>query len=357
MPSAKRIGWAQLRVGILAIAALLLIVITVVLLTSTKKLFSDTAPLYTYMRDSAALAPASPVRLNGILVGKVDNVELSGESDPNRTIKVTMSIERDKFSQIPVDSIASISAENVLGTKFILIRRGQSSVPAQPNGEIPALDTRGFEEVVEQSYALLASLQGILKRIDAVVSLVEAGQGSIGKLLVDETLYNRLVAILTEAQRITTALSTPHGTIGKLLYEDELYSDVRGSMAKLDSVIVGLQQGEGTAGKFLKDEKLYQELNNTVAELRKTVQGLNAGEGTAGKLLRDDQLYKQLQGTLDKVDNMIGRINSGQGTIGQLLVNPQLYDSLNGVSAEAQQLIRDIRANPKKFLRIKLALF
>jgi phospholipid/cholesterol/gamma-HCH transport system substrate-binding protein len=341
----------------MAIAAVLLIVITVVLLTSTKKFFADTAPLYTYMRDSAALAPASPVRLNGILVGKVDAVELSQETDPNRTIKVTMSIERDKFDDIPVDSIASISAENVLGTKFILIRRGESSVRVQPGGEIPALDTRGFEEVVEQSYALLASLQGILKRVDAIVGVVESGQGSIGKLLVDETLYNRMVAILSEAQRITTALSTPTGTIGKLLYQDEIYADVRGSIGRLDNLLNGLQQGEGTAGKFLKDEQLYRELNNTVAELRKTVQGLNAGEGTAGKLLRDDQLYNQLQATMNKVDSMIDRINSGQGTIGQLLVNPQLYDSLNGVSAEAQQLIRDIRANPKKFLRIKLALF
>jgi phospholipid/cholesterol/gamma-HCH transport system substrate-binding protein len=60
---------------------------------------------------------------------------------------------------------------------------------------------------------------------------------------------------------------------------------------------------------------------------------------------------------LGKVDVIIDKINAGQGTVGQLLVNPQLYDTLNGATGEMQQLIKDIRANPKKFLRIKLALF
>ena len=47
----------------------------------------------------------------------------------------------------------------------------------------------------------------------------------------------------------------------------------------------------------------------------------------------------------------------GQGTLGQLLVNPQLYESLDGTTREMQGLFKDFRANPKKFLRIKLGIF
>ena len=61
--------------------------------------------------------------------------------------------------------------------------------------------------------------------------------------------------------------------------------------------------------------------------------------------------------TLTKVDLTIDKINSGQGTIGQLLVNQQLYDNLNGATREMHLLMKDFRANPKKFLRIKLGLF
>jgi len=58
-----------------------------------------------------------------------------------------------------------------------------------------------------------------------------------------------------------------------------------------------------------------------------------------------------------KLNGTIDKINGGQGTLGQLLVNPQLYDSLNGATKEFQSLAKDIRANPKKFLTIRLVLF
>lgn len=357
MPAAHKVGWAQLRVGLMALAALAVTGTLVFLLTGTRKLFADTATLYTYMDDSAALAQGSPVRLNGILAGKVRKVELSGENTPQRIIRVQLEVEEAMLRQIPVDSIAAISAENVLGTKFINIRKGRSNVTVRPGAEIRALDTREFEEVVQQSYTLLSSLQGIIKRVDAIVGLVESGKGSIGRLLVDEELYKRMLAIMAEGQKITHAMSTPQGTIGKLLYDDSLHKDVRASLGRVDALLADLQAGQGTMGKLLKDEALHNEVRTTVAELRKTIEDLNAGKGTAGKLLKDEQLHNQLQASLAKVDVMIDRINAGQGTVGQLLVNPQMYDSLNGATTELQQLVRAIRENPTKYLRIKLSLF
>ena len=356
MPS-KKIAWAQLRVGITAAVALVILGVLIFLMTGTKRLFAQHVTIYTYMDDAAALAPGSPVRINGFLAGKVASVALSGERAPGRVIRVAMDVETELLSQIPVDSIASVSAENVLGARFVNIRKGQSPNTIQPGGEVAALDTREFEEVVQQGYALLSSLQGILKRVDAIVSLVEVGKGSIGKLLVDEELYNRLVATVAEGQKITTALSRPQGTIGKLIYEDTMYNDLRQSMARVDSLLADLEQGKGTAGKLLKDEALHNELRASIVEVRTMLADLNAGKGTAGKLLKSEELHNQIQASLGKVDVMIDKINAGQGTVGQLLVNPQLYDTLNGATGEMQQLIRDIRANPTKFLRIRLSLF
>ena len=65
----------------------------------------------------------------------------------------------------------------------------------------------------------------------------------------------------------------------------------------------------------------------------------------------------QLKASIGKVDLLLDKINAGQGTIGQLLVNPQLYDSVNGATRELNGLLKDFRANPKKFLHIKLGLF
>ena len=73
------------------------------------------------------------------------------------------------MQDIPVDSEAAISAENVLGTKFINIKQGTATATVQNGAEIKALDTAEFEEVVQQSYTLLSSLQGIIKRVDRIV--------------------------------------------------------------------------------------------------------------------------------------------------------------------------------------------
>ena len=84
---------------------------------------------------------------------------------------------------------------------------------------------------------------------------------------------------------------------------------------------------------------------------------INSGKGTAGKLLKDEQLYNRLDLLVVKFNIIVDKMNTGQGTLGQLIVNPQLYDALNGMTREFQGLARDMRANPKKFLTIRLALF
>jgi phospholipid/cholesterol/gamma-HCH transport system substrate-binding protein len=341
----------------MAVFALLILGALVFLLTGTKKLFTSDALIYTFLPDSSALAKGSPVRLNGILVGEVKAVELSGDPNPRRTIRVHLEVERDQLRNIPVDSLAAIAAENVLGAKFINITRGRAPQSVQPGAEIAAEDTADIDDVMRQGNTLLVQLQGILKRVDAVVSLVEVGKGSIGKLLVDEELYDRLLAMINDGQKITRAMSSPQGTIGRLLYDDSLYSDFRQSLGRVDAMLSELQEGRGTAGKLLKDEALYQDIRSTLAEVRKVVEDLNAGKGTAGKLLKSEELHTQLRGSLERIDVMLDKINAGQGTVGQLLVNRQLYDTLNGMTGEMQQLIKDIRENPKKFLRIKLALF
>jgi phospholipid/cholesterol/gamma-HCH transport system substrate-binding protein len=118
-----------------------------------------------------------------------------------------------------------------------------------------------------------------------------------------------------------------------------------------------LQQGEGTAGRILKDPKLYNDLDKSVAQLNTILANLNAGKGTAGQLLVSNKLGNEVSRTLGKVDLTLDKVNSGQGTIGQLLVNPALYNSVNGTTRELHELLKDFRANPKKFLSIKLKLF
>ncbi len=346
-----------MKVGLMAIAALVLLAILVFLMTGERRFFAPEAVIYTYLDDAVAITPGSPVRLNGILIGSIREVGLSGEAAPNRIIRVAMEVDREVLRQIPTDSVAAVAAENVLGSKYINIKKGQGRTAVAPGGEIASLDTREFEELVASGYATLDSLRSILKRIDAIVSEIEVGRGSIGKLLTDDALYNHLTATVSEAQKVTEALNRGEGTVGKLLHDEALYDELRSTVARVDQIIEDVENGQGTVGRLLRDEAVYDDMRAAVNEVRTLVAELNAGKGTAGKLLKDEELHRRIVSVTERLDTMLEKVNTGEGTIGQLLVNPQLYESLNGASYELHQLMKDFRANPKKFLRIKLALF
>ena len=104
-------------------------------------------------------------------------------------------------------------------------------------------------------------------------------------------------------------------------------------------------------------ERVFHLSENQTTVRRELLAGLNRGEGTAGKLLKSDELHEQIKGTIARMDSLLDKINNGQGTVGQLLNNPGLYESLDGTSREVQALLKDFRANPKKFLTIQLKLF
>jgi phospholipid/cholesterol/gamma-HCH transport system substrate-binding protein len=358
MPSKEKVNIAQLKVGILGIVALACVSLLIFLLTGDTEWFKKQIPLHVYTSDAAGLSPGSPVRINGIQAGKVDQVALSGDSSPQRVIRVDFKVDREMIKQIPVDSIASISSDNLLGsTKFLEINKGSSHELVQPDATVKSADTRQFDALIQQGYNVLDSLQVILGKVQDIVGQVEVGKGTIGKLLVDETLYNSLQATVNQVQLLATTLNSKTGTIGHLINDNALYEQIQGLVTRIDGITQGLQQGEGTAGKLLKDPKMYNDLDQSVAQLNTVLTNLNAGKGTAGQLLKDDKIARQLSSTLEKVNLTLDKVNSGQGTIGQLLVNPALYDSATGTTRELNGLLKDFRANPKKFLSIKLHIF
>jgi phospholipid/cholesterol/gamma-HCH transport system substrate-binding protein len=341
----------------MAIVSMAILAVLVFLFTQDKPFWEHYATLYTFMGDSAALAKGAPVRLNGIVIGSVSDIGLSGSKEPSRIVRVTMRVERYRLESIPVDSVAGMDAENMLGTKYINIAMGRSRVTVQPNGEIKSEPSAEIQDLVRKGFGLFDAAQAILTRMDKMIGLIESGQGSIGKFLVDEEFYDRLVKTVAELQKVSETIAGGKGTVGRLLYDESLYNEANATVARLDQVIQDLQAGQGTAGQLLKNPELYKEAQASVAQVRQLLDNLNAGQGTAGKLLKDEAAYRQIQSVLGQVDTTLSRMNAGQGTMGQLLANPQLYDSMHGLSTELEALVKDIRANPKKFLRVKFSIF
>src|SRR5260370_14661535 len=179
MPIQTKATWARLRVGILAIASMTILAIFVFLNTCHVYCFESKATLYAYMGDAGALGMGAPVNLNGIPVGKVKTITLSGSKEPRRIVKIEMEMPEHILKSIPLDSVSSISAANVLGTKYINLKEGKSEAFARSGQEIQSLNTAEFEDVVQQGYAVLTSLQGTVERVDKIVARIETLSASL----------------------------------------------------------------------------------------------------------------------------------------------------------------------------------
>lgn len=357
MASQTKVRWAELRSGILATAAMVLTGILIFLLTSQSNFFAGQFHLRTYMADSEGLNANDPVRINGILAGYIGRIQLTGSRDPMRTIEIDMVIRNRFLDQIPDDSKAAISSANLLGSKFVNITKGKDPKHVEPGGEVASLPNQGIPEIMAQSTNLLAQAQTTLGRLDGLLAIVENGQGNLGKLIKDDTLYNRLDATVGEMQQLVKDVHDSKGTLSHLLYDDQLYNDIRKPIQRIDDMLAQVQQGKGTLGKAMYDPKAYDEATAMITDAKQLLDNLKAGKGTAGKLLTNDQIADQLTLIEQKINTALDKVNSGQGTVGQLMVNPQLYDALTATAREMDSLMKDVHKDPKKFLRIKFAIF
>lgn len=357
MADRSKVSWSQLKVGLVALTAIIITAVLIFLLTSKTGVFQHNVQLRTYMGDASGILEGTAVRLNGITIGYLEGLKLTNSTDPKRIVEFDMLVNARYLEQIPIDSVTEISAANLLGDKFINITKGKSPQHVAEGAELLSLNAQDIPELMAQSANLLMSFQGIVNRVDNIIAGVEQGRGTIGKFLTDTQLYDGLKGIETETQKLLTDVRTGGGTISKLIYDPTLYQEVQSPIKRLDAMLADLNAGTGTAGKLLKDPALANDLHDILNQMKTLVADINAGKGTAGKLLKDDQLNQRMEELLTKFNTTIDKINSGQGTIGQLMVNPQFYDSLTGLSREFQGLAKDMRSNPKKFLRIKLALF
>jgi phospholipid/cholesterol/gamma-HCH transport system substrate-binding protein len=134
-----------------------------------------------------------------------------------------------------------------------------------------------------------------------------------------------------------------------------MYDSVQGSLTQVQSIIQGVNDGKGTVGKLLKSDQLADDLHDVATETTKTL--TDTRKLLAGIDTKSDDLNKAIQGSLTRIDALLDKINNGQGAISQLLNNPATAEDLDGVMRETQGLLKDFRANPKKFLHIKIGLF
>jgi phospholipid/cholesterol/gamma-HCH transport system substrate-binding protein len=359
VPSQKQLKWSQLKVGLTVVVASTTLAILIFLMTSTGGLFTRKIFLHSYFDNASGLRVGAPVRLDGVDIGSVVRIRVVPYTDRKLTpVEVTMKVSTRYHYALHKDSATLLSTAGVLGETYLDIDSSQAKGPEVADGDVlPSRQLPDFSDVVRASQSTLQNLDALEKRVDRILAFVESGNGSVGKLIYDPSLYNRLNSTVSDFQGLVNQISQGNGTLGKLIFDEQLYNKLNGTVDKVNSVIDDLNAGKGTAGKLLKDEKLYENLNATIANAKQLTDDINAGKGPIGKLAKDQELASKLQNTINKLSDLADRLAAGEGTAGLLLKDPSLFNNANQMLMESRELIKSVREDPKKYLTIRMKVF
>ena len=260
------------------------------------------------------LKVGDPVKLAGVPVGRVRTIH----TPKSGHVEVDFTVEND--ADVRTDSVATVQFAGLMGQNFVSLSFGSDNAPLADSSTL--LKSKDQPDLA----AIMTKLDGAA---DGVQNMTRSFTGEeFNKLLGPFTDFlkqnqPRLVAILGNLQNISTTIAEGQGTVGKLIKEDALYNsalstvtnlngavaDVRpladdagAAVAEARSMVSALNKGEGTVGKLLKDEKLYTETTTAMTQLKEIFQKINGGQGTIGQLVNDGAFLKNVKLTLQKVD-------------------------------------------------------
>jgi phospholipid/cholesterol/gamma-HCH transport system substrate-binding protein len=228
------------------------------------------------------------------------------------------------------DAKAYLKSEGFLGEKYVEISPGTPGLPRiQPNDQIeqgaPPMDVEQFlstmSGVREDIQGVTKPLENILKAVDTkkVGGMIDnfnklsnqlGGIGDNAK----ETLQKAKDAF-SSIEEIGDKVKKGEGTLGKLVTDDTVYQEakktvetareaaesVKQAVDTLKNLADKIEKGEGTLGKLIQDESLYQDAKDTIQSLKAVAEKVEKGEGTLGKLISDDQLMKEAEKTMRKM--------------------------------------------------------
>ena len=348
---------SEMWVGIFVVIGIILLVLMTLKIEKFQIGKDRGSLLNIYFDTAAGLDRNSPVKVAGVHVGNVEKIALE-----KGKAKVTFRVPSD--IALYKDSKAYLKSEGLLGEKYVEISPGTPGYPkleqngvveqgeppvdmeqflskvgtikddikdiAKPLGDVlKAVDAKKVGGMIDNFNRFSGQLTGIandsketiqrakeaFSRMEDIGDKVKKGEGTLGKLIADETIYQDAKKTIETLKNVSEKIERGEGALGKIINDDSLYQEAKKTVETLKNVSEKIEQGEGTLGKLIKDESLYQEVKETVHSAKETMQSANEalqsvkgiaekvekGEGTLGKLVNDDALIKETEKTLKKV--------------------------------------------------------
>lgn len=230
------------------------------------------------------------VRMAGVEIGKVEKIALA-----DNKVNVVMKLKSDAI--VKTDSKAIIKFTGLMGQNFVAISFGAPGSPKVEEGAV--LST---EEQPDLS-AIMAKLDNAAGGIQ---NLTKSFTGDkIDNLLGPLTDFIKqnsapITATIANMKNVSSQIAAGQGTIGKLIYDDSLYTTAMSTVSNLQ---------------------------DTASSVRLAVNNISSGQGTIGKLMTDETLYRATTASMTNLNSILIKVNQGQGSVGKLVNSPDFYNN------------------------------
>jgi len=282
--------------------------------------FSKEVRYYAIYDDVSGLTVARPIMINGLRIGQVRHITFS--PDMSGSIVVEMLLNRD--FPIPKNSVARIFSSDLMGSKIIDLQLGNDPEMAQ-HGDTLASSIEGSlkETVNAQVQPIKHKAENLLSSIDSLVTAIQT--------VFNESARDNLKESFTNIRETFSNLENATSNIDTLV--DQQTTRIGSILLNVDSVTYVLKENRESIAKVINNLEVF---SDTLTQI-----------DVAGTFNRANK-------SLDRLDSILVTINEGQGTLGMLMHNDTLYLEVEKSASELNKLLKDIRENPKRYVKFSL---
>ncbi|MFD2907142.1 MlaD family protein [Flavobacterium ardleyense] len=192
------------KLGLFVFIGLLFFFGIIFLIGRQQNLFSSEIKLTTTFKNASGLKVGNAVRFSGINIGTVKEIEIINDS----TVKVDMSIKDDTKKFIKTNSKASISSEGVIGDKILVISQGSSNLKSVKDGQkIGSFEPVEFSDVLASVKVTAENAELITDELATLLIEINEGEGTLGRLINDESMANNLDATMENLRKSSKGLN------------------------------------------------------------------------------------------------------------------------------------------------------
>jgi len=318
MAQRKQLTWSELRVGVFIVMGIVLLVVAISTSQQRRNALAQVS-LGLVCRRGRGPAHGADVTLDGIVVGDVEDYRVNPVDqppNPNRSIEIIMRINKKFQQDIRTDSLLTLDTEGLLGNRYVNITRGFTGTMLAANQEVPSQEEKGMKEIEERGAELAENLNTLAQQIQTIVTDVNKGRGTLGKLLNDDSVYNHLDSATSKIDSMIGACRRATD-IWQVGCQRRSLQQVNSATGRADDVLAAVQQQKGSLGKFIYDPALHTEATQLMQKGNTMLDDIHAGKGTLGKLATDDSLFQEWKQTGANLSTLSSKLNRNDGTAGK----------------------------------------